>query len=132
MRQQAPTVAARLGGDPDILQRRGVGEDIGDLVRPGDTPMRDPVGSKPGDLPAIEQDAPGGRPQDAGQAVEERALAGAVWADDRADLLAPDRKIDLVERGQSAKADSQILSAQKRVGEKFYGHLIPDNFALVL
>jgi hypothetical protein len=44
MRQKAPPVPARLGGDADILERGRVGEDIGDLVRAGDAPVRDSVG----------------------------------------------------------------------------------------
>ena len=41
--------------------------------------------------------------QHAGQAVEERALAGAVRADDGADLAAPELEIDVVERRQPPK-----------------------------
>src|SRR5271169_2032924 len=122
-------MAARLGGDPDIFERSRVREDVGDLVRPGDAPVRDPVGRKPGDLAAIEQDMPGRRPQDAGQTVEERALARTVWSDDRTDLVAPDREVDLVEGGQPTKADGQILGTQKRVRKRFCGHSISDGRA---
>ena len=51
----------------------------------------------------------------AGEAVEERALAGAVRADDGADLAARDLEVDVVERGQTAEADGQALGAQARV-----------------
>ena len=43
---------------------------------------------QPGDVLAVEDDAARGRAQHAGQAIEERALAGAVRADDGADLAA--------------------------------------------
>ena len=56
--------------------------------------LRDAVGRQPGDVLAVEQDAPRGRTQDAGQAIEERALAGAVGADDGADLAALHGEID--------------------------------------
>src|SRR5271166_6738700 len=101
-------MAARLGGDSDVLERGGVGEDVGDLVRPGDAFVRDPIRGKPGNLAAIEQDMPGRWPQDAGQAVEERAFARPVRPDDRADLVAPDREVDLIEGGQPTEADGQI------------------------
>src|SRR6516165_3007872 len=114
MGQKAPAVAARLGGDPDVLKGGRVGEDVGNLVRSGDAPVRDSIGREPGDLASIEQDVPGRRPQHAGQAVEERALAGAVRADDRADLVATDFEVDLIEGGQPAKTDGQVLGAQDR------------------
>ena len=34
--QQAPAVATRLGGDAGVFERRGVGQDIGDLIGAGD------------------------------------------------------------------------------------------------
>ena len=72
----------------------------------------------------------------AGQTVEERALAGAVGADDGADLVATHREIDMVQRGQAAEPDGQRLGAQDRLlaiaarpliirraaGQRFYGH----------
>ena len=54
-------------------------------------------------------------PHDAGQAVEERALARPVRADDGADLAALHLEIDAVERGQAAEADGQVLGAQDGV-----------------
>ena len=92
--QHAPGVAARLGGDAHVLERRGIGEDVGDLVGAGDALLRDAVGGQAGDVLAVEQDAPGGRADDAGQAVEEGALAGPVRPDDGADLAALDLEID--------------------------------------
>ena len=56
--QHAPTVAPRLRGDPDILEGGGVGKEVGDLIRSGDAPMRDPIGREPGDFAAVEQDMP--------------------------------------------------------------------------
>src|SRR5215469_855702 len=105
MRQQAPAVAARLCRDTDILESSGIGEDVGDLVGPGDALVRDPVGGEPGDVSAVEQDMPGRRTLDTGQAVEERALARSVGSDNCADLVAPGCEVDAIERGQSTKAD---------------------------
>ena len=77
---------------------------------------RDAVRRQPGNVFALEQNAPGGRRQDTGQTVEKRALAGAVRADDGADLIATDREIDVVQRGQPPEADRQRLGAQDRLG----------------
>ena len=41
--QQAPGVAARLGGDAHVLQHGGAGQDVGDLVRAGDALPGDAV-----------------------------------------------------------------------------------------
>src|SRR6202043_1631000 len=57
----------------------------------------------------------GGGPQDPGQAIEERALAGAVRADDRADLVALHGEVDPIQRTEPAEPDGQILGAQDRV-----------------
>src|SRR5689334_20663711 len=105
-------MTARLRGDADVFQRRGVWQDVGDLVGARDTGPRDQVRRQSGDVGAVEQDAARGRTQHAGHAIEEGALARAVWADDGANLAAFDIKVDLVERRQSTKADSQALGAE--------------------
>ena len=114
MSQQAPTVSPRLGCDPDIFKRGRIGKDIGDLVRAGDPLVRNPVGGEPGYFFAIEQNASCRRAQYTRQAIEEGALARAVRSDDGADFITRDGEIDLVESGQAAKANGQILSAQQR------------------
>ncbi len=50
---------------------------------------------RPGDLAAIENDAPARGPQHAGQAVEERAFARAVGPDNGAKLSAGSFEVDL-------------------------------------
>ena len=42
--QHAPAVPARLRGDADVLERGGVGQDVGDLVGAGDALAGDAVG----------------------------------------------------------------------------------------
>ena len=84
--EQAPAVAARLGGDAHVLQHGGAGQDVGDLVRAGDALARDACGRQPGDVLAVEEDPARGGPEHAGQAVEEGGLPGAVGPDDGADL----------------------------------------------
>jgi hypothetical protein len=86
----------RLGGDADILQRRGVGQDAGDLIGSRDPLARDAVGRRPGDVLAIKQDAARRGPQNAGQAVEEGALSRAVRPDDGADFAVLDCDVDVL------------------------------------
>ena len=69
---------------------------------------------KPGDVLAVEYDAPAGRPQHAGQAIEESALARPVRSDDGVDFAALDREIDLGKRGQAAEPDGQQFGLQDR------------------
>ena len=69
-------------------------------------------GERPVMFSPLNRMRPAGRAQHAGQAIEERALAGAVRSDDGADLAALDLEIDVVERGQAAEADGQALGAQ--------------------
>jgi len=110
--QHAPAVPARLRGDADVLERSGVGQDVGDLVGASDTFLGDEVGGKPGDILAVEQNSPRRGTKDAGETVEEGALARAVRPDDGANLAPPDFEIDAIERGQSAEADGQALGAR--------------------
>jgi len=80
--REVPGVVARLDGDPHVLEHRRAGQDVRDLVRARDRLPRDPVGREPGDVLALEDDAPGGRPEHAGDAVEERGLAAGRLPDD--------------------------------------------------
>ena len=56
MRQHAPAVAARLGGDADVFEDARIRQDVGDLVRAGDALPRDAVGRQAGDVLAVERD----------------------------------------------------------------------------
>ena len=57
MRDHVPAVPARLRGDAHVFQRRGIGQDIGDLIGARDALLRDRIGGQPGDLVAVENDA---------------------------------------------------------------------------
>ena len=114
VRDHVPGVAARLRGDAHVFQRRGVGQDIGDLVGARDALLRDHVGRQAGDVLAVEHDAPAGRPQHAGQAIEEGALARPVRSDDGAHFVALDLEIDLDKRRQAAETDGQQFGLQDR------------------
>src|SRR5213596_2857583 len=70
--EQAPCVMTRLGGDSDVLEHRGAGQDVGDLVRACDGLPGDPVRRKPRDVLAGKEDAAARRAKHARDAVEER------------------------------------------------------------
>ena len=86
--QHAPAVPARLGGDAHVLQHGGVGQDVGDLVERAMPCCEMRSGGSPVMSSPSNRMRPDGRPQHAGQAVEEGALARAVRPDDGADLAA--------------------------------------------
>ena len=107
VRNHVPGMPARLGGDAHVFKHGGIRQDVGDLVGARDALLRDHVGRQAGDVVAVEQDAPGGRPQHAGQAIEEGALARPVRPDNGADLVALHLEIDLGKRGQPAETDGE-------------------------
>src|SRR5262249_41373356 len=109
--EHAPAVPARLGGDAHVLQRGGIGQDVGDLVGAGDALLRDAIGGKPGDVLAVEQHAAGCGANDPGQTIEEGALARPVRADDGPDLPGSDLEVHIVEGGQAAKANGKPFRA---------------------
>src|SRR4029453_17276635 len=99
--EKTPGMVARLRGNADVLEHGGAGQDVGDLVRAGDSLLGDRVRRQPGDVVRVEEDAPARRSEDAGEAVEEGGLAGAVGSDDGPDLAGGDGDGDVVERGEA-------------------------------
>ena len=90
-RAGAPDVVARrqrLEREADVFQCAELGEDGGDLERFRDAELGVFVLREAGDVCAFEGDAAGGWRELAGERVEERALAGAVGADDARELAA--------------------------------------------
>jgi hypothetical protein len=76
--QQAPGVTARLRSDAHVLEHGRPRHDVGDLVRAGQRLARDLIGGQARDVLAVEQDPAPGRPDHAGEAVEERRFARAI------------------------------------------------------
>src|SRR5215831_1401195 len=103
---------ARLRGNAHVLQRRGVRQDVGDLIRARDPLEGNSVGWKPCNVFAIKQDASRRRGQNPSQAIKESAFASTVRPDDRANFLAIDLEIDVVNCGKSAKSPGQRFGAQ--------------------
>ena len=62
----------------------------------------------------VQGEAADARLVEAGQAVEDGGLAGAVRADDRGDLAAVGGKGNIVDRDQPAEAHRQMLDREQR------------------
>src|SRR5262249_48749726 len=82
---------------------------------------RDAIGRQPGDVFTVQQDLSAGGPNHPGEAVEEGRLAGAVGADDGADLAAPYSDADVVQGGEAAEAHAEPLGAQDGNGAPTVG-----------
>src|SRR4051812_23529679 len=57
----------------------------------------------PQDVVAVDCDAAGGRIDDAADDVDQRGLAGAVWAEQRKYFAAPDMQVDVFQRLESRR-----------------------------
>ena len=85
-----PLAGARLpaaqapphGGDGEVLADGQVAEDLHGLERAADAAARDLVGGEPVDALAVVEDGALVGPQEPGHQIEDRALAGAVGADE--------------------------------------------------
>ena len=65
---------------------------------------------------ARQRQAPFGRLVEAGDAVEHRRLAGAVGADERGDVAAPDLEREVVDGDEAAEAHRQMLDDEQGIG----------------
>jgi hypothetical protein len=102
-----------LDGDADVLVHREMRKDVGDLVRLGDAEPRHRVLRQAGDVPIFEHDAPGRRRHLSGDQPEEGRLAGAVGADDRAQLAAVDDDVHAIDGDEATERPRQTLGAQQ-------------------
>ena len=64
---------------------------------------------------AIEDDSSLGGPIEAGDAVEDRRLAGAIRADQGGDVAAPDIEGQVVDGDEAAEAHGEMLDGQDRI-----------------
>src|SRR2546426_1019802 len=82
----------------------------------------DSVRRLPHQLAAVEPNASGGRPEDAGNEVEHGRLAGAVWPDQADDLTGGDVDLERVARRQPAETPGQApnLEDSRRLAHVFH------------
>src|SRR5206468_2612355 len=101
-------------GDVDVLQHREAAEQPVDLERPRDAEL-DPLGlGHPRDVTPLQQDRAGGWSNDAGQEVDERRLAGAVWADEGVARAGLEPKVDVARGGQRAEVAVERAGLEQR------------------
>ncbi len=79
----------------------------------GNAEPRQRVCGQPGEIVAVEQNAAGGGAEHRTDQIEQRGLAGAVRADQAADLAGFDRKAHLFHSGQAAEALGNPDDVQK-------------------
>src|SRR5204863_9980143 len=91
------------------------------LESASDAPGRNGVGHQMMDRVATKQDATGRDGRIAGNGIEQRALARAVWADEGADFASRDLKRNPVDRSQSPEAHGNVGDLEER------RHVTPGN-----
>ena len=107
--------AMRLHGERDIVERREIAKQRGDLERTRQPQLAAAINRQPADLGAVEADAALFRDDLAAQQADQGGLAGAVRPDDRVHFLRRNHKPDGVGRRHAAEAPRQPLGLQQRV-----------------
>ena len=112
-RRRAAALAAVEAADPHVVERGEAGEGPDELEGAGDAARAEPVRRQPGDVAALEPDAPAIGAQGARDQVEERGLAGAVRPHDAEQLAGLEREADVVDREDAAEALGQPLDLEE-------------------
>src|SRR5262245_47748647 len=107
-------LAGAARDDQQILERRQLGEHPNELERAADTAPGDLPGPEPVDALAAKAHAARVEPLDPGDAIEQRGLAGAVWADEAVDAPRRQAQRDVVDGRDAAKALAHALDGQHR------------------
>ena len=101
----------------DVVERGHPLEEGDVLERPGDPLARRLVRIHPPPPDALKGHAAAARVVDAVDDVQERALAGAVGADDRAQLSGPHFQADSGERRDAAEGERNILDLEENIAD---------------
>jgi hypothetical protein len=105
---KAASTAMRRFSRTDRLRKH-----LGNLKCARNTPPDAARRQRLGDVLAVEQDAARCRRQKSAGQVEERGLAGAIGADDRAQLSGLDRHRNVVDRDETAEPARDALDLDK-------------------
>src|SRR5262249_29798712 len=100
----------------DVVERRHALEQGDVLERARDAATRRLIWPHLGARPPLEGDAPSLRLVEAVDHVEHRGLAGAVRADDGADLALPDADGDVAHRLHAAEGQRDIVDREQDIG----------------
>ena len=113
--REAPARDA-AAGEVDVVVDGEAGKQRGDLVGPAQAAADALVGREVRDVLAEEADGAGGRREIAGDAVEQRGLAGAVRAEHGAPLAGAHGNGDVGERRERAEQTGHAAQLQRRAG----------------
>ena len=112
-----PGAQTESGGDLDrdaqIFPHRQFGKDLGDLEGPRHAAPDAARRQQMRDVLAVENDAARCRREEAGDQIEEGRLAGAVRADDGAQLAGLDRHRDIVDGDQAAEMLRDVFDLEQ-------------------
>ena len=103
-------------GEIDIVLNRQAGEQRGNLVGAAQAAADPLIGREMGDVFAEEADRAGRGREVAGDAVEQRGLAGAVRAEDCAPFTWPHRDGDIGQRRERAEQPRHAAQLQRGAG----------------
>ena len=108
-----PLATVQVHAEEDVLQRRHVLEERGELEGAHQPALDDLMRLKPVMSSPPKTDGAGRRPQEAGQQIEAGRLAGAVRADEADDLALVDGEVDVVDGGESAEVLGEVTRFEK-------------------
>ena len=111
--RQAGADGGKVEPDQEIFEYRHALERPRNLERPGDAAARAQMRRQLGNVLAAEHHAADLRFQRAGNAVDQRRLAGAVRPDQAEPFSFPDIDADIVERGEAAEGFGQGFDLQQ-------------------
>src|SRR5882757_7397055 len=97
----------------EVLQQRGMLEQLDVLEGAGDAQRGDAVRRHVGDVGAVEAEMARGRLVDAAYQVEDGGLAGAVGADDGEDLALLDVEAHAVDGADAAEMDRELVGLEE-------------------
>ena len=110
------TIPVRVTGnvpDQHVVERGQLLEELRVLERPRHPGTHERVRPRDGSSPAVEADAPRGRPVEPGHAVEQRRLPRPVRTDDRLDRAVVHVERHRVERREAAESAREAVDRQQ-------------------
>src|SRR5581483_3937646 len=105
--------APGLPGQPDVLPHAQVAEHARRLERAAQPGPRPPDRAVTGDVASVQFDPAGAGPQQAGDQVEQRGLAGAVRPDDAEHLPRSHRQVDVVQDARAADVQAEAGTPER-------------------
>ena len=107
-----------LRRERDIVARREVRQQTGDLERTRQAEPATLIGRQPGDVAAGEMNGAGIRHQLPGQLADQRGLAGAVGTDDGMQFTGSDVERQIVGCLDAAETADQVFNAEQGINQR--------------